>query len=268
MALAARPEAAPQPASGRRPAHIEARGISKIFGTGAAALTALDNVDLEVGQGEFVAILGPSGCGKSTLLMILAGLIAPERGSVRVGGAQVRRPLTDIGIVFQRDLLFDWRTILGNVMLQADIRGLDRAATRKRALALLETVGLKGFEDHRPWELSGGMRQRVALCRALVHEAHLLLLDEPFGALDAITRDQASLDLQAIWVRERRTAVLVTHSIAEAVFLADRVVVMTARPGRVAAEVAIDLPRPRTVAMRDTEKFVAYQAQLRELISH
>jgi NitT/TauT family transport system ATP-binding protein len=180
----------------------------------------------------------------------------------------VTRPLTEVGIVFQRDLLFDWRTILGNVMLQADIRKLDRNASREKALQLLETVGLRGFADRRPWELSGGMRQRVALCRALLHDASLLLLDEPFGALDAITRDQINLDLQKVWLNTGCTAVMVTHSISEAIFLADRVVVMSPRPGRIAMDVTIDLPRPRTVEMRDTPRFAAYQATLRDAIMH
>jgi NitT/TauT family transport system ATP-binding protein len=249
-------------------AHIEVRGLTKSFGTGQEAMTALENVDLTVRRGEFVSILGPSGCGKSTLLMILAGLVTGSGGTVLVGGRPVRVPLTDVGIVFQRDLLFDWRTILGNVMLQADIRGLDREASRQKAISLLETVGLKGFEDRRPWELSGGMRQRAALCRALLHEASVLLLDEPFGALDAITRDQINVDLQAIWMREQRTAVMVTHSISEAIFLSDRIVVMSPRPGRISREVEIDLPRPRTVAMRDRPEFVDYQAKLRDSIMH
>jgi NitT/TauT family transport system ATP-binding protein len=248
--------------------HIEMRALTKSFGVGVGTMKVLDKVNLTVRNGEFVSILGPSGCGKSTLLMILAGLVLPSSGTVSVSGDIVLRPLTDVGIVFQRDLLFDWRTILGNVMLQADIRGLDRKLSREKALSLLETVGLKGFESRRPWELSGGMRQRAALCRALLHDASVLLMDEPFGALDAITRDQINLDLQAIWMREKRTAVLVTHSISEAIFLSDRIVVMSPRPGRIACEVEINLPRPRTVQMRDMVEFIGYQAKLRESIMH
>jgi NitT/TauT family transport system ATP-binding protein len=153
-------------------------------------------------------------------------------------------------------------------MLQAEVRGLDRKLSREKAMLLLESVGLKGFENRRPWELSGGMRQRVALCRALLHEASVLLLDEPFGALDAITRDQINLDLQAIWMRERKTAVLVTHSISEAIFLSDRIFVMSPRPGRIVSEIEINLPRPRTVDMRDMPLFVEYQAMLRDAIMH
>jgi NitT/TauT family transport system ATP-binding protein len=198
--------------------------------------------------------------------MIIAALIPATRGEVRVGPVRVSAPLTDIGIVFQHDLLFDWRTVLGNVMLQADIRGLDRTAARAKALRLLDRVGLAEFGQRRPWELSGGMRQRVALCRALLHDTTLLLLDEPFGALDALTRDQMNLDLQTLWLADRPTAILVTHSISEAVFLSDRVVVLSPRPGRLAAEIAIDLPRPRTIDMRESAAFVHHQRELRMVI--
>jgi len=248
------------------PTHVALRGVTKAYGNGADAVVALDDIALNVGRSEFLTILGPSGCGKSTLLMIIAGLEPATRGEVRVGAARVAAPLTDIGIVFQNDLLFDWRTVLGNVMLPADIRGLDRATARAKALRLLERVGLAEFAHRRPWELSGGMRQRAALCRALLHDATLLLLDEPFGALDALTRDQMNLDLQTLWLAERPTAILVTHSISEAVFLSDRVVVLSPRPGRLAAEIAIDLPRPRTIDMRESAAFVHHQRELRMVI--
>lgn len=248
--------------------HIEVRGITKKFGTAGAAVVALDNVNLTVRKGEFLSLLGPSGCGKSTLLMIVAGLVQPTSGQVDIAGEPVTRPVTDVGIVFQQDLLFDWRTILGNVLLQAEIRGLDMTLARERARHLLEKVGLGGFEDRRPWELSGGMRQRAAICRALLHDASVLLLDEPFGALDALTRDQMNLDFQNIWAGEQTTAVLVTHSISEAVFMSDRVVVMSPRPGRIAQELEIELPRPRDVGIRDSNEFARYQAQLREAIGH
>jgi len=227
---------------------------------------ALDSVDLSVGEHEFLSILGPSGCGKSTLLMIIAGLLDPTGGSVAVGGIPVTGPVTDVGIVFQRDLLFDWRTVLGNIMLQAEIRHLNREESRATALDLLDKVGLADFADRYPWELSGGMRQRVAICRALLHKASLLLLDEPFGALDALTRDQMSLDLQGIWWTDRRTTVFVTHSIAEAVFLSDRVAVMSRRPGRVVSEVTVDLPRPRTLAARDSAVFADYERRIRKTL--
>jgi NitT/TauT family transport system ATP-binding protein len=221
---------------------------------------------MDVARSEFVSILGPSGCGKSTLLMIVAGLISATRGVLQVGGRVVSGPLTDVGIVFQQDLLFDWRTILRNVMLQADIRGLDKVEARAKAMKLLQRVGLGGFEHQRPWQLSGGMRQRAAICRALLCDASVLLLDEPFGALDALTRDQMNLDLQNIWLADRPSALLVTHSISEAVFLSDRVVVMSRRPGRIVLDLPIDLPRPRTVEIRDSSEFVKFQHRLRSAI--
>jgi NitT/TauT family transport system ATP-binding protein len=246
--------------------HIALWDVAKAYGKGVKAISAVESVTLEIAQGELLSILGPSGCGKSTLLMMIAGLVPPTRGTIEVEQRPVTEPLTDIGIAFQQDLLFDWRTALGNVMVQADMRGLDRAAARVKALALLERVGLKGFESRYPWELSGGMRQRVAICRALLHDASVLLMDEPFGALDALTRDQMNLHLQTLWMDERPTAVMVTHSISEAVFLSDRVIVMSQRPARVVFEVQIELPRPRTVEMRDSSEFVRFQHQLRQAI--
>jgi NitT/TauT family transport system ATP-binding protein len=245
---------------------VVVRGLRKVYPSAQGDVVALDGVDLSVAGGTFVSIVGPSGCGKSTMLMIIAGLVTASAGEVEVGGIPVTRPLTDVGIVFQRDLLFDWRSVLGNIMLQADIRGLDRRRAREKALALLQKVGLQGFGGHYPWQLSGGMRQRVAICRALLHDAGLLLLDEPFGALDALTRDQMNLDLQRLWLQERRTTILVTHSISEAVFLSDRVAVMSPRPGRIVEDVTIDLPRPRTLSLRDSPLFADYQRRVRTAI--
>jgi len=196
--------------------------------------------------------------------MIVAGLYPASRGTVRVGGRDVAGPVTDLGIVFQKDVLLDWRTVLDNVMLQPEIRRLPRDAYRTRALALLEQAGLGAFADKYPAELSGGMRQRASICRALVHDAPLLLMDEPFGALDAMTRDQMNLDLLRIWEAGRKTAIFVTHSISEAVFLSDRVVVMSPRPGRVADVLPIDLPRPRTLALRETPEFARCNRALRD----
>jgi NitT/TauT family transport system ATP-binding protein len=198
--------------------------------------------------------------------MMMAGLVAPSGGSINVAQKQVTEPVTDIGIAFQQDLLFDWRTVLGNVMIQADMRGLDRDTARAKARTLLERVGLQGFEDRFPWELSGGMRQRVAICRALLHDARILLMDEPFGALDALTRDHMNLHLQNLWLADRPTAVMVTHSISEAVFLSDRVIVLSRRPAKFVYELSIDLPRPRTLEMRDSTEFVRFQQQLRQAI--
>ena len=195
---------------------ISVQSVGMRYGAAGQGVLALSDVSFDVKTGEFVSILGPSGCGKSTLLMIIAGLVKPTEGRYRVQGAEVTRPMTDLGIVFQQDLLFDWRTVLGNVMLQADVRGLPKQAARQKAQRLLRQVGLEQFENHRPWELSGGMRQRVAICRALLPGAATLLLDEPFGALDALTRDKINQDLLDIWALEQPTTLLVTHSIAEA----------------------------------------------------
>lgn len=246
--------------------HIVLEKISKRYGGGAGAVTAIHEVNLNIRKSEFLSILGPSGCGKSTLLMMIAGLISPTTGNVTVSGVPVTRPLTDIGIAFQQDLLFDWRTILGNVLIQSDIRGLDKARSLEKARSLLARVGLDKFENHRPWQLSGGMRQRVAICRAILHGASILLMDEPFGALDALTRDQMNLDLQNLWMQERQTAIMVTHSISEAIFLSDRVSVMSARPSKFVFELEVNLPRPRTIEMRDSPEFVRLQHQLRQAI--
>jgi NitT/TauT family transport system ATP-binding protein len=237
---------------------IEVEKICKTFPARDGAPTiAVDNVDLSVGASEFVSLLGPSGCGKSTLLSLIAGLIQPTSGEVRIEGRAVTSPYTNIGIVFQNDLLLDWRTVLGNVLVQFEMRGQDSRPHLGRARALIASVGLADFESKYPWELSGGMRQRVAICRALIHDPPLLLMDEPFGALDALTREQLQVDLQRIWQTSRKTVVFVTHSIGEAVFLSDRVVVMTPRPGKIKQILPIGLPRPRDLGVRDSDLFGA-----------
>jgi NitT/TauT family transport system ATP-binding protein len=241
------------------------RGAGKVFETPTGALRALAGIDFALGRGEFLSVLGPSGCGKSSLLALATGLEFPTEGSVEVDGRRVERPVTDVGIVFQTDVLLDWRTVLGNVMLQIEMRGLDAAQYEGRARALLRTVGLAGFERKRPYELSGGMRQRVSICRALVHDPHILFMDEPFGALDAITREQLVLELHRIWNETRKSVMFVTHDIGEAIFLADRVLVMTPRPGRIEEIVDVDLPRPRTVATRESPRFLALVAHVRTL---
>ena len=187
-------------------------------------MVALQGLDLDVRRGEFVTIVGPSGCGKSTLLSLVAGLLEATAGEIRIGGTRIAEPYTDLGFVFQSDLLLDWRTVTGNVLLPCVMRGLDEKAHVDRARELLASVGLEGFEDKRPFELSGGMRQRVALCRALLLDPPMLLMDEPFGALDALTREQMQVDLQTVWHRTQKTVLFVTHSISEAVFLSDRVI--------------------------------------------
>ncbi len=235
---------------------IDVNDVRKSFSMrDGTSMIAVEKVKLEIGAMEFVSLLGPSGCGKSTLLSIIAGLVPATQGSVRIRGMPVLAPYTDIGIVFQNDFLLDWRTVIGNVLLQYEMRGVDPKPHKERALSLLASVGLAGFESKYPWELSGGMRQRVAICRALIHNPPLLLMDEPFGALDALTREQMQIDLQRIWQSTRKTVVFVTHSISEAVFLSDRVVVMTPRPARVHEIVPIALPRPRGIEVRDSAHF-------------
>jgi NitT/TauT family transport system ATP-binding protein len=253
-------------AAGSGPAFIQVEGVSRTFAARDGAPTlAVDQVDLDIGTAEFVSLLGPSGCGKSTLVSLIAGLIQPSGGLVRIEGRPVTEPFTNIGIVFQNDLLLDWRTALGNVLVQFEMRGQDAKPHAERARELLASVGLGAFETKYPWELSGGMRQRVSICRALIHDPPLLLMDEPFGALDALTREQLQLDLQRIWQNSRKTVVFVTHSIAEAVFLSDRVVVMTPRPGKIREVLRIDLPRPRGLEARDSDVFAANVRHIQHL---
>ena len=246
-------------------AYLCLQGVSKVYATHDGSVRALEQVSVGARRGEFLSVLGPSGCGKSTLLMIAAGLLRPSSGAVSIDGASVTRPRTDIGIVFQSPVLLEWRTALGNVMLQAEAKKLERTAAKRRARDLLGAVGLGGFEDKYPHELSGGMRQRVSLCRALIHDPSQLLMDEPFGALDALTRDQLVLDLQQICNQRRMTVLFVTHSVPEAVFLSDRIMVMTPRPGRLDRMIDIELPRPRTLAMRETPKFAGYIREILDL---
>ncbi len=245
---------------------LRVAAVEKVFASRArGALKALDNTSLDIQTGEFVSIVGPSGCGKSTLMMMVSGLMPATCGEVVIDGKRVTRPYDNLGIVFQRDALLEWRNVLDNVLFQADIRRLNRAELTPRAVDLLARAGLAGFEKYYPWELSGGMRQRVAICRALLNDPALLLMDEPFGALDAMTREQMNLDLQRIWLQNRKTVLFITHSISEAVFLSDRVIVMSPRPGRVAADLAINLPRPRKLSMREGTVFGRHVAQIREI---
>jgi len=244
--------------------YIRLQGVGKSYETKDGAVEACAGVDLDIRRSEFVAIVGPSGCGKTTILKMVAGLVPHTAGSITVGGSPVERPLTDVGIVFQEAILLDWRDVLSNVMLQVDIRGRDAAAGEREARHLLEITGLAGFEHKKPYELSGGMRQRVSICRALVHDPTLLLMDEPFGALDARTREQISMDIQRIWMEKRKTAIHITHSIPEAVLLADRVVVMGPRPGRIVEILEIDLPRPRRLDKLPA-RFNEYAGRIREI---
>jgi len=243
---------------------IQYEKVRKIYNSGHDEVVALQEVSFSVGEGEFVTVVGRSGCGKTTLLKLTAGLLQPSGGAVQVAGAPVRGPLTNVGIVFQAPVLLAWRKAIDNVLLQVEARKLGVENYRKRALELLDLTGLKGFEERYPSELSGGMQQRVSISRALIHDPPLLLMDEPFGALDAITRDEMNIELLRIWNEAKKTVLFITHSIPEAVFLGDRVVVMTPRPGKVAEIVNIDLPRPRTTTLRDETKFIAYVRQIRK----
>lgn len=245
---------------------ISVRDVDKTYNTDSGMVFAIEDLNFEVEDGEFLCIVGPSGCGKTTLLQIVAGLVQLSGGEVSVFGHAVRSPYQDVGMVFQNPVLLKWRTVEGNVLFPIDILRTGRKHARRRARELLELVGLQGFEDRYPRELSGGMQQRVAIARALVHDPRLLLMDEPFGSLDQITREAMNIELMRIWMEAAKTTMLITHSIEEAVFLADRVVVMTARPGRVAGIVPIDLPRPRPADVRLTPRFNELEGQVDRLI--
>lgn len=246
---------------------IEVVGGGKTYASARGPVTALEGVKLTVRQGEFLSLLGPFGCGKSTLLRAIAGLDPLTAGRITCRGEEVRQPPARIGMVFQRDVLLDWRTIQDNVLLAAEFQGLPRRAYEARARALLERFGLGKFADRHPWELSGGMRQRAAICRALLCEPEILLMDEPFGALDAMTRDDLNLELSRIQQDGARTVVFVTHSIAEAVYLSDRVAVMSTGPGRVVEVFDVALPRPRPLSIRETPEFARHVAEIRGLFS-
>lgn len=238
---------------------IEINGVTKVFGEGTARpFEALKSVSMDIKPGEFISVVGPSGCGKSTLMLMAAGLLERSAGSIRVGGELVTKPITDVGIAFQDHLLLDFRTAMDNVLLQADIRGLNRTTLRKRADELFAQLHLEKAKQKYPRQLSGGMRQRVSLIRTLVHDPSLLLFDEPFGALDALTRLQVRMDLEALWLRRRPTVLFITHSVEEAVGLSDRIFVMSPSPGQVVDEIVVDLPRPRPIALVESSDFKLY----------
>jgi NitT/TauT family transport system ATP-binding protein len=246
--------------------HIE--GLNKTYTSKHGPVTALKDVSLSIKQNEFVTLVGPSGCGKSTLLKLMGALIRPSRGTLLFDGAALLHPTRDVGIVFQEAVLLEWRTVLDNVLLPTEILGLDKVKSRSRAMDLINLVGLAGFERRFPRELSGGMQQRVSLCRALIHNPSVLLMDEPFAALDAMTREELGFELMRIWDTDKKTVIFVTHNITEAILLADRVVAMTPRPGRIARIVDIELSRPRAIDMEFTQKFKSYSDQIREVIYH
>jgi NitT/TauT family transport system ATP-binding protein len=247
---------------------VQITGLQKIYKTrDGNKIHALKDIDLEIRTAEFISIVGPSGCGKTTLLKILAGILQRTAGEVVMGGRSLRGPSRELGVVFQAPVLLPWRTVLANVMVPVQVQRRNRTEFEARAHALINMVGLAGFEHKYPSELSGGMQQRVGICRALVHDPSFLLMDEPFGALDAMTRETMNEELQRLWRESHKTILLVTHSIPEAVYLADRVVVMTPRPGRIVDVIDVDLPRPRTLAMQNTPEFGRFVALIRRHFS-
>jgi NitT/TauT family transport system ATP-binding protein len=246
--------------------HIES--LEKTYASKGGRITALTRVNLTVRQNEFITLVGLSGCGKSTLLKLIGGLIRPSRGLLLHDGVALTHPPRDVGIVFQEAVLLEWRSVLDNVLLPAEILGLDKTKARARAMHLLKLVGLAGFERRFPRELSGGMQQRVSICRALIHNPSVLLMDEPFAALDAMTREELGFELMRIWDADKKTVIFVTHNITEAILLADRVVAMSPRPGRIARIVDVALPRPRTIDMEFSPHFKSYSDQIRAVIYH
>jgi NitT/TauT family transport system ATP-binding protein len=247
---------------------IEAEGVQKTYqASKGRSVEALTDINLSIKDGEFLSIVGPSGCGKSTFLSLVAGLLPISGGSIKVAGKLVTEPSVDVGIVFQGALLLDWRTVLENVMVPVEVMGLPRKEYQKRALELLDMTGLTAFANHYPWQLSGGMQRRVAICRALVYNPPILLLDEPFGALDAMTRDYMNIELMRIWQQSKKTVILITHSISEAVLLSDRVAVMSPIPGRVLEIIDIDIPRPRGLEVTGSPRFGEYANRIRSFFS-
>jgi NitT/TauT family transport system ATP-binding protein len=243
------------PGAATRPALIRVRGVAKSYAAADGVVESLKPLDFELHEGEFLSVVGPSGCGKSTLLKLIAGLLPATHGTIEIAGTRVDGPAESIGIVFQSHVLLAWRTVLRNIMLQIEVRKLPHDQGLAHARELIAMVGLSGFEHKFPWQLSGGMQQRASICRALVHDPAILLMDEPFGALDAMTREKMNLELQRIWAAAKKTVLLITHSIPESIFLSDRVMVMTERPGSIAAIYDVDLPRPRTLAMMGSPEF-------------
>ena len=248
---------------------VRLSGVGRVFARrDGSVMTALEGIDLDIRRGEFVSLIGPSGCGKSTLLRIIGDLIKPSSGSAIVNGKSAERARLDrdYGMVFQAPVLFDWRTVEDNVKLPLEIQGLDSARRQAKAAEMLDLVELEDFIHHYPWQLSGGMQQRVAIARALAFEPSILLMDEPFGALDEMTRERMNSEVQRIWDRTGITIVFVTHSIPEAVFMSSRVVVMSPRPGRIARAIDVDLPRPRDEETRESDRYFELVTEVREAL--
>ena len=244
---------------------IELKGVSKTYGAGVSAVHAFGPVSLDIAEGEFISFLGPSGCGKSTLLLMIAGLLEVSEGAIRLGGADVCGPQTDIGIMFQDNTLVPWRSVRGNVELQLEMRGISIESQRDHVTSLLKSVALEDFASRFPFELSGGMQQRAAFCQAMVHDPKIVLLDEPLGKLDAMTREHIRADLQRLWMKTRPTVVFVTHSIEEAVQLSSKVAVITPRPGRIETVINIDLPFPRDLAIKGSAEFTGHVRHIQEI---
>ena len=247
---------------------VKVEDVSKIFSTFSGdSVTALKDISFDIASGEFISIVGPSGCGKSTLLRVISGLLKPSTGVVTVGGNPVEGPIKGVGFVFQRPILFDWHKVLANVLVPVDLAGLKKKDFIDTAYDLIKLVQLEGFEDKYPGELSGGMQQRVCIARALILDPDVLIMDEPFGALDALTRDQLNLELLKIWQERKKTVIFVTHNIPEAILLGDRVVVFSERPGTIKADIAIDLPRPRGIEVKTNRRFGELEVEIYELIA-
>src|SRR5438552_15166332 len=246
---------------------IAIKQLSVYYPTRDGRVVACELIILSVSEGEFVAVISPSGCGTSTHLNVLARILLPSKGEARLRGTPITGPRRDIGVVFQSPVLLPWRSVLDNVLLPIDVQRLGRDRHLKLAMDLLSLVGLEGFERRYPWELSGGMQQRVAITRALIHDPAMLPMDEPFGALDAMTREQMNLELQRIWLERQKTVLFITHSIPEAVFLADRVLVMTTRPGAILDDIRVDQPRPRPLDVMNTPAFSAHVRHIRNLFN-
>lgn len=246
---------------------IEIKGVDLTYPFRGGSIEALRDVNFSAREGEFFSIVGPSGCGKSTLIKVVAGLLAPTGGQAWVDGKLVKGPHPNVGMVFQEATLLAWRSVLNNIMLQVEVRrDFNTKEYIPKAMDLIKLAGLEGFEERYPWELSGGMQQRVSFCRALIHDPPLLLMDEPFGALDAMTRDEMNVWLQKTWMEKAKTVLFITHDIGEAVFLSDRILVMTARPGKVKEIMKIDLPRPRELSVTEDIQFVKYVSHARRLM--
>lgn len=242
---------------------IQAKEVTKVYQTKDGLVESLKPLSFSIQAGEFVSVVGPSGCGKSTLLKMVAGLLPITSGTLTLDGQPINGPQKDVGIVFQSAVLLAWRTVFENIMLQAEMRHMPKEEATAKAMQLIEMAGLKGFEGKYPRQLSGGMQQRASICRALLHDPPLLLMDEPFGALDAMTREKMNLELQRIWMESKKTVLLITHSIPEAIFLSDRVIVMSERPGTIAAIYNIDLPRPRNLDVMGSPEFASYAKSIR-----